>query len=94
MPIREDIIERANARLGTVLKGKWRLDAVIGIGGMASVYSATHRNQARAAIKLLHGGVALDAEVTARFLREGYVANAVGHPEPAGVLAFSPRIIC
>jgi eukaryotic-like serine/threonine-protein kinase len=86
MPLREDIIERANARLGTVLKGKWRLDAVIGIGGMASVYAATHRNQARVAIKLLHAEVALDAEVTARFLREGYVANAVGHPGTVTVL--------
>ncbi len=86
MPIREDIIERANARLGTVLKGKWRLDAVIGIGGMASVYAATHRNQARVAIKLLHAEVAMDAEVTARFLREGYVANAVGHPGTVTVL--------
>jgi len=86
VPIREDIIERANARLGTVLKGKWRLDAVIGIGGMASVYAATYRNQARVAIKLLHAEVALDAEVTARFLREGYVANAVGHPGAVRVL--------
>ncbi|MEO7033186.1 MAG: protein kinase [Polyangiaceae bacterium] len=86
MPIREDIIERTNARLGTVLKGKWRLDAVIGIGGMASVYAATHRNQARVAIQLLHAEVALDAEVTARFLREGYVANAVGHPGAVTVL--------
>ena len=86
MAIRGDIIERANARLGSVLKGKWRLDAVIGIGGMASVYAATHRNQARVAIKLLHAEVALDAEVTARFLREGYVANAVGHPGTVKVL--------
>jgi serine/threonine protein kinase len=86
MPLPKDIIERANARLGSVLKGKWRLDAVIGIGGMASVYAATHRNQARAAIKLLHPEVALDAEVTARFLREGYVANAVGHPGTVTVL--------
>ena len=86
MALQKDIIERANARLGSVLKGKWRLDAVIGIGGMASVYAATHRNQARAAIKLLHPEVALDAEVTARFLREGYVANAVGHPGTVTVL--------
>ena len=86
MALHKDIIERANARLGSVLKGKWRLDAVIGIGGMASVYAATHRNQARAAIKLLHAEVAMDAEVTARFLREGYVANAVGHPGTVNVL--------
>ena len=86
MALREDITERANARLGTVLKGKWRLDAVIGIGGMACVYAATHRNQARVAIKMLHPEVALDADVTQRFLREGYVANAVGHPGTVTVL--------
>ena len=50
------------------------------------VYSATHRNQARVAIKLLHPEVATDAEVTTRFLREGYVANAVGHPGTVTVL--------
>jgi len=86
MALREDITERANARLGSVLKGKWRLDAVIGIGGMACVYAATHRNQSRVAIKMLHPEVALDAEVTSRFLREGYVANAVGHPGTVTVL--------
>jgi serine/threonine-protein kinase len=86
MALREDITERANARLGSVLKGKWRLDAVIGIGGMACVYSATHRNQARVAIKMLHPEVALDADVTQRFLREGYVANAVGHVGTVTVL--------
>jgi len=86
MALHKDIIERANARLGSVLKGKWRLDAVIGIGGLASDYAATHRNQARVAIKLLHPEVALDAEVTARFLREGYVANKVGHPGTVTVL--------
>jgi len=86
MVLHRHIIERENARLGTVLKGKWRLDAVIGIGGMASVYAATHRNHARAAIKLLHPEIARDAEVTARFLREGYVANRVGHPGAVTVL--------
>ncbi|HEY4156472.1 MAG TPA: protein kinase [Polyangiaceae bacterium] len=86
MVLRDDVAERATARIGAVLKGKWRLDAVIGIGGMASVYAATHRNQARVAIKMLHPEVALDKEVTARFLREGYVANAVGHPGTVTVL--------
>ena len=86
MPLRDDVAERATARIGAVLKGKWRLDAVVGIGGMASVYAATHRNQARVAIKMLHPEVALDKEVTARFLREGYVANAVGHPGTVTVL--------
>ena len=86
MALHKDIITRENARLGTVLKGKWRLDSLIGVGGMASVYAATHRNQARVAIKLLHPEVARDGEVTARFLREGYVANKVAHPGAVMVL--------
>ncbi|HYQ01753.1 MAG TPA: protein kinase [Polyangiaceae bacterium] len=86
MALHKDIIARENARLGTVLKGKWRLDSLIGVGGMASVYAATHRNQARVAIKMLHPEVARDSEVTARFLREGYVANKVAHPGAVTVL--------
>ncbi len=39
-------------RIGTVLCGKWRLDCVLGVGGMAEVYAATHlSNGRRAAIK-------------------------------------------
>ncbi len=86
MALREDVGERARQRVGSVIRGKWRLDSVIGIGGMACVYAATHRNQSRVAIKMLHPEVALDADVTARFLREGYVANAVRHPGTVKVL--------
>jgi serine/threonine-protein kinase len=86
MTLRDAVGERVHARVGSVLRGKWRLDEVIGVGGMASVFAATHRNQSRVAIKMLHPEVALNAEVTARFLREGYVANAVGHPGTVSVL--------
>src|SRR5262245_10842683 len=86
MALREDVSERAHARIGSVLRQQWRLDTVVGIGGMASVYAATHRNGSRVAIKMLHPEVAIDQEVTSRFLREGYVANAVGHPGTVRVL--------
>jgi eukaryotic-like serine/threonine-protein kinase len=86
MPLRDDVAERAQARIGSVLKGKWHLDRVLGVGGMATVYAATHRNGNRVAIKMLHPEVALDAEVTQRFLREGYVANRVDHPGSVTVL--------
>jgi len=36
--------QQASARLGTVLREKWRLDVLLGLGGMAAVYGATHRN--------------------------------------------------
>jgi serine/threonine-protein kinase len=86
MPLRDDLLERSKARVGTVLNGKWRLDEVLGIGGMATVYAATHRNQKRVAIKMLHPEVSIDQQVTSRFTREGYVANTVGHPGAVSVL--------
>lgn len=82
----DPVHDRAERRLGTVLCGKWRLEQVIGVGGMATVFRATHRNQARVAIKLLHPELALNQDVTSRFLREGYVANTVGHAGTVAVL--------
>jgi serine/threonine protein kinase len=66
--------------------GKWRLDALIGVGGMAAVYMATHRNGSMAALKILHEEVALNQEVRERFLREAYIANKVKHPGTVKVL--------
>jgi hypothetical protein len=38
---------RARARVGQMLRNKWPLDVLLGVGGMAAVYAATH-------IKMLH----------------------------------------
>jgi serine/threonine-protein kinase len=67
------------ARVGTMLNEKYRLERLIGSGGMASVYEAVHRNGLRVAVKVLHPQVGIDADLRARFLREGYVANKVQH---------------
>ena len=77
---------RGQGRVGTVINGKWQVDARIGSGGMATVYAATHRNGHRAALKMLHAQLSRDPQVRARFLREGYVANAVGHSGVVAVL--------
>jgi len=69
---------RYEARLGSTLGGKWRLDRLIGIGGMAAVYAASHRNGATAAIKILHAQFARRADARTRFLREAYIANKAG----------------
>src|SRR5215471_19327304 len=61
---------RARARLGSVLHGKYRLDRVLGIGGMAAVYKATHRNAGEYAVKVLHPELSLDPELRERFRRE------------------------
>ena len=69
---------RYEARVGTMLGGKWKLDRLIGIGGMAAVYAASHRNGATAAIKVLHAQFARRADARTRFLREAYIANKAG----------------
>jgi serine/threonine-protein kinase len=76
----------AEARIGQTLSGKWRIDGLLDVGGMAAVYIATHRNGRRCAIKVLQARYARDPEVRRRFLREGYVANKIGHPGAVAIL--------
>jgi serine/threonine-protein kinase len=75
----DDFMNRANARLGTVLRGKYKLDRVLGAGGMAVVYAATHRNKMRVAVKMLRPELSFAENIRTRFLREGYAANSVQH---------------
>ena len=84
--IHEDVVQRAEARVGSVLCGKYLLDSLLGVGGMAAVYAATHRNGNRVAVKMLHTALSLEMDLRKRFLREGYVANAVNHPGVVRVL--------
>jgi len=78
--------EGPEKRIGTVIKGKWTLDSLLGVGGMASVYGASHRNGQRAALKVLHADFARDKVICERFLREGYVSNKIGHKATVAVL--------
>ena len=82
----EDPRARALKLVGTVLNGKWTLDRLIDVGGMAAVFAATHRNTKRAAVKLLHPEFGESSVVRERFLREGYAANRVEHPGAVSVL--------
>lgn len=74
-------MRQARGRVGAVLRGKWKLDAMIGLGGMGAVYAATHRNGRRCAIKVLLPLHSADRKTVQRFLKEGYVANEIGHPD-------------
>jgi len=57
--------------VGTVLAGKYRVDRVIGRGGMGVVISATHLNlQQPIALKLLHPEIVNNGSVVERFIRE------------------------
>jgi serine/threonine protein kinase len=69
----------AREREGQFLGDKWRLDRLLGLGGMAAVYEATHRNGHRAALKVLHPSLSYVPEVRQRFLEESYTANRINH---------------
>lgn len=75
-----------NVRVGTVIKGKWKIDSLLGVGGMAAVYAASHRNGQRAALKILHADFAREKVICERFLREAYVSNKVNHGATVQVL--------
>jgi serine/threonine-protein kinase len=71
--------------IGTVV-GKYRLDRVLGTGGMAVVFAATHRSRKTFAIKMLRRELSADAEIRRRFLREGRAANSIEHTGVVRVL--------
>jgi serine/threonine-protein kinase len=82
----DERVERALARVGRLVRDRWHLDAVLGVGGTAAVYAATHRNGKRVALKMLHPELSAHLEMKRRFIDEGYVANRVGHPGAVSVI--------
>jgi len=84
--VHESIRARAEARVGTALRGKYTLWRLLGLGGTAAVYDGRHRNGMRVAVKVLHPEIAENPEARRRFLREGYIANKVDHPGVVRIL--------
>jgi serine/threonine protein kinase len=82
-----DPAEVAARRVGEVFAGKWKIERVLGAGGMATVYAATHTNNQRVvALKVLHPELTASGEMKKRFLREGFIANRIGHPGAVAIL--------
>ena len=77
---------RADALAGRLLCRKWRVEGLLSVGGTSCVYSATHRNGRRVALKVLRPEYCADPRTKRRFLREGYLANRVGHPGAVCIL--------
>jgi serine/threonine protein kinase len=64
-----------HTRVGTVLAGKYRVERVLGIGGMGMVVAVTHLQLGeRYALKFLLPDLASDPEIVARFMREAQAA--------------------
>jgi DNA-binding response OmpR family regulator len=79
----------AQAVPGTVLGGRYRLDAFLGGGSFGTVFRARHLELDReVAVKVLATSAGTDPEALARFRREGASACRVQHPNAVGVLDF------
>ncbi len=74
---------------GTLLGEKYRIDHLIGMGGMGAVYQATHTDLGRrVAVKVLHSQFCSDSDVVERFHREAQLAASIGHDNICEVTDF------
>ena len=75
------------AAIGTMLGGRYRLDAEIGRGGMSTVYRAHDTVLTRTvAIKLMHREIATDSDQLERFRREARAVAQLNHPHIVTVI--------
>ena len=71
---------------GTVLAGRYRIEARLGEGGMGAVYRAHDEQLGRpVAVKLLHASLAADGRSQERFHQEARSMAALNHPNVVGV---------
>jgi serine/threonine protein kinase len=76
---------KPDSRIGTSVGG-YRLDSLIGVGGMGMVYGATAPDGTRVALKLVKEDYARDETFRRRFKREARIAQTVEHPHVVPVL--------
>jgi len=75
--------------VGQVLDGRYRIESLIGSGGMSAVYRATHIHILKpVAVKVLHQDFALNEYAIERFRREAIMTARLNHPNAIHVMDF------
>jgi serine/threonine-protein kinase len=71
-----DVHTRSEELLGQIIEGRWKIERIIGKGGMGTVYACRHAVVGKvAAIKVLKTGADRSEAVLQRFVREAQTAN-------------------
>jgi serine/threonine-protein kinase len=75
--------------IGVTVNGKFRVEALLGQGGMGRVYRARHLTLDRPVVlKMLHQAYSDDPQIVQRFQREARAASKLNHPNSIAVLDF------
>jgi serine/threonine protein kinase len=75
---------------GALLKDRYRLERLLGRGGMASVWLASDQVLERpVAVKIIADTIASDPEFRARFRREARIAAGLSHPNLIGIYDYA-----
>src|SRR5439155_4921185 len=75
--------------VGSTISGRYRIERLLGEGGMGAVYQAEHTlMHKRVAVKVLHAEMSLMSEVVTRFEREAMAAAHIEHPNVATATDF------
>lgn len=81
------LVQRREIGPGTVIRGKYRIERLIGRGGMGTVYLATHiLLEQKVALKFIATALSQDGPFVSRFRREAQVTVMLHHPNLAQVL--------
>lgn len=81
--------EEKDKLIGRTIEGRYRIDSLIGLGGMGSVYRVTRLLIGdEVAMKILHTERVADPHVGERFRREAQAAARLKHPNAVSIYDF------
>src|SRR5687767_1740923 len=88
-PDLEEVDGDARIPPGTMISERYKIQRVLGEGGMGVVYAAEHvLMRKEVAVKVLHAEMCSMPEVVARFENEAIAAGHIEHPNVAGATDF------